>query len=286
MVAAVSLIQAFILGLVQGLTEFLPISSSGHLILVPWLFNWHYLLAHPDFNKTFDVALHLGTFIALVLYFWRDIGRLLAAWGRSLTERRVTTADARLAWLLIVSTIPAGLFGVFLESFIEDQLGKPYVIAVMMIVFAVVMWYVDRHARLERGIEHVKLLDAATIGLAQALALAPGVSRSGITMVTGIALKMKREAAARYSFLMSIPVIGGAAAYKALGVAKHGLPAGAAAPFLVGMATAALSGFAAVWFLLGYLRRHDFRPFVYYRLVVGLAVLLIIAVGLRAASGI
>ena len=281
-----SVIQAFILGLLQGLTEFLPISSSGHLILVPWLFNWHYLLQHPDFNKTFDVALHLGTFIALLIYFWRDIGRLLAAFFGSIRRRHIRTTDEHLAWLLLISTIPAGIFGVAFESVIEDKLGKPWIIATMMLVFAIALAVVDRRARLERTIGQARWPDALLIGFTQAVALIPGVSRSGITMGTGMYLRFTREAAARYSFLMSIPVIGGAAAYKALEVARSGLPAGAATPFAVGTAAAAVSGFAAVWFLLAYLRRHDFTPFVVYRVVAAVAVFIIIATGLRAAGAI
>jgi undecaprenyl-diphosphatase len=282
----VSVFQAFILGLVQGATEFLPISSSGHLILVPWLFDWTYLLRHPEVNKSFDVALHLGTFLSLIAFFWRQIGELLAAWGRSIARRRIDTPNARLAWLLVVSTIPAGVLGVLFESVIEDKIGQPWIIAVMMIVFAGVMYAVDRLARLQRGIANAKFGDAVILGFAQAVALIPGVSRSGITIVTGMGLKFTREAAARYSFLMSIPIVGGAAAYKALEAAKEGLPAGMALPFAVGTLTAALSGFAAVWFLLAYLKRHDLTPFVIYRLVVGVAILIVIATGVRSASGL
>ncbi len=224
--ADMSVLQAIILGLVQGVTEFIPISSSGHLILVPWLFNWHFLLDNPDLNKTFDVALHLGTFFAVLVYFWRDIGHLLAAFFRSLRRRRAESTDERLAWLLLISTIPAGVVGVAFENFIEDRLGKPVLIAALMIVFGLVMWYVDRHARLEREMSALTRGGALGIGVAQALALAPGVSRSGITMVTGMLLGLKREAAARYSFLLSVPVIGGAAFYKALKIAADGLPAG------------------------------------------------------------
>jgi undecaprenyl-diphosphatase len=281
-----TILQAIILGIVQGLTEFLPISSSGHLLIVPWLFNWHFLLEHPDLNKTFDVALHLGTFIAVVAYFWRDLGRLIAAWGRSIARRRLDDPDARLAWMLVVSTIPAAFIGVLFEDFIVERLGRPWMIAVLMIVFALVMYVVDRLAKLDRDLEAMTWLDALLIGVAQAFALAPGVSRSGITMVTGLALRLDRESAARYSFLMSVPVIGGAAAYKGLQVAQDGLPAGTTGPFLAGMAAAAVSGFAAIWFVLAYLKRHDFTLFVVYRLVAGVAMLLLIALGVRSALGI
>jgi undecaprenyl-diphosphatase len=281
-----TILQAIILGIVQGLTEFLPISSSGHLLIVPWLFNWHFLLEHPDLNKTFDVALHLGTFIAVVAYFWRDLGRLIAAWGRSIARRRLDDPDARLAWMLVVSTIPAAFIGVLFEDFIVERLGRPWMIAVLMIVFALVMYVVDRLAKLDRDLEAMTWPDALLIGVAQAFALAPGVSRSGITMVTGLALRLDRESAARYSFLMSVPVIGGAAAYKGLQVAQDGLPAGTTGPFLAGMAAAAVSGFAAIWFVLAYLKRHDFTLFVVYRLVAGVAMLLLIALGVRSALGI
>jgi undecaprenyl-diphosphatase len=281
-----TVIQAIILGIVQGLTEFLPISSSGHLILVPWLFNWHFLLDNPDLNKTFDVALHLGTFVAVLVYFWREVGKLIAAWVRSIGRRSLADPMAKLAWLLIVSTIPAAIVGVVLESFIEDRLGKPWIIAIAMIVFAGFMYLVDHIAKLDRELDSLTWFDAVLIGCAQALALCPGVSRSGITMMTGMLLRLDRESAARYSFLLSIPVIGGAAAYKALEVAKDGLPAGTAMPFAVGMVSAAVSGLAAIWFVLAYLKRHNFNLFVLYRIVVGVAVLILIVAGVRSGMGI
>jgi len=281
-----TIIQAIILGIVQGLTEFLPISSSGHLILVPWLFNWHFLLDNPDLNKTFDVALHLGTFVAVLAYFWREVGTLIAAWVRSIGRRSLADPMAKLAWLLLVSTIPAAIVGVALESFIEDRLGKPWIIAVAMIVFAGVMYLIDHIARLDRELDSLTWFDAVLIGCAQALALCPGVSRSGITMMTGLLLRLDRESAARYSFLLSIPVVGGAAAFKALEVAKNGLPSGTAMPFLVGMISAALSGLVAIWFVLAYLKRHNFNLFVLYRIVVGVAVLILIAAGVRSGMGI
>jgi undecaprenyl-diphosphatase len=281
-----TVLQAIILGIVQGVTEFVPISSSGHLIIVPWAFGWTFFLDHPDLNKTFDVALHLGTFVAVLAFFWRDVLRLLAAFFRSLAKRRAETADERLAWLLLVSTIPAAVVGVAFENFIEERLGKPLLIALLIIAFGVVMWVVDMRARQTRTITGLRWLDALLIGLAQAVALAPGVSRSGVTMITARALSVDRESCARYSFLMSIPVIGGAALYKALEVAQTGLPPGTARPFLWGTVSAAVSGFVAVWFMLAYLRRHDFRPFAIYRFVLGAAIIVAIVVGLRHAGGI
>jgi undecaprenyl-diphosphatase len=281
-----TILQAIILGIVQGLTEFLPISSSGHLLLVPWLFNWHFLLENPDLNKTFDVALHLGTFVAVVLYFWREIGRLLGAWVRSIARRSLAEPEARLAWLLIVSTIPAAIVGVLFEDFITNTLGKPWMIGVAMIVFAGFMYLVDHAAKLDRGLESLTWVDAILIGAAQALALLPGVSRSGVTMMTGLLVRLDRESAARYSFLMSIPVIGGAAAFKGLEVARDGLPSGTAMPFAVGMTSAALSGIAAIWFVLAYLKRHNFNLFVVYRIAVGVGVLILVVTGVRSGMGI
>jgi len=281
-----TVVQAIILGIVQGLTEFLPISSSGHLLLVPWLFNWHVLLDNPGLNKTFDVALHLGTFVAVVVYFWREIVTLIGAWVRSIARRSLDEREAKLAWLLIVSTIPAALVGVLFEDFITERLGKPWMIGIAMIVFAGFMYLIDHVAKLDRDMEQLSWFDALLIGLAQALALFPGVSRSGITMMTGLLLRLDRESAARYSFLMSIPVIGGAAAYKGLEIARDGLPSGTAMPFLVGMVSAALSGLLAIWFVLAYLKRNNFNLFVVYRIVVGVGVLVLIVAGVRSGMGI
>ncbi len=280
-----TILQAIVLGIVQGLTEFLPISSSGHLRIVPWLLDWEYLLENPAFNKTFDVALHLGTFFSVVAYFWRDIGVLFRSWVQTMRTRSMASKDGRLAWLLLLSTVPAGLIGVLLEDVIVHRLGQPWMIAVLLIVFGVVMWGIDHYARLDRDLDALSWLDALLIGCAQALALAPGVSRSGVTMMTGLMLRLDRESAARYSFLMSIPIIGGAALYQGVGVATEGLPAGTAVPFLAGIAAAAVSGFAAIWFLLAYLRRHNFNLFVIYRFALGGGMLLLMAAGVRAATG-
>ena len=279
-----TLLQAIILGIVQGLTEFLPISSSGHLILVPWLLQWDYLLENPDFNKTFDVALHLGTFIALVIYFWREIGVLLAAWARTLATRRLDEPEGRLAWLILLTMVPAAIAGLLFEDIIVNTLGAPWLIAVLLIVFGAVMWAVDHWSRKVREVEDLRWRGALVIGVSQALALSPGVSRSGITMVTGLLVGLKREAAARFSFLMSIPIIGGAALYSSIGLVQDGLPEGTAAAFAAGMVSAALSGFAAIWFLLAYLRRHSFLPFVLYRFAVGAGALLLMALAVRDAA--
>ena len=189
--------QAFALGVTQGLTELLPISSSGHLILVPWIANWHYLETHPDFNKTFDVALHLGTLVAVVAYFWADVVRYVRAWFRSVRARSIRTLDERIAWWIFAATIPAAVAGALGESTIEGHLGQPYQIAIFLAVFGVLLWLADRLPQ-EKQIGQLGFWPAFGIGVSQILALMPGVSRSGITITAGRFLRLDRDAAARF----------------------------------------------------------------------------------------
>jgi undecaprenyl-diphosphatase len=274
-----------VLGIVQGLTEFAPVSSSGHLILVPWLFQWP-ILTNEALNKTFDVALHMGTFVGAVAYFWRDILKYLKAWGRSMRRRSLTELDERLAWFLVIGTIPGAMAGALLEDLIEEKLGQPYLIAIMLAVFGVVLYVVDRRARQDRGLEDMRLGDALFIGLAQAVALQPGVSRSGVTITAARGRRLARETAARFSFLLSIPIIGGAGVFKGakLLTGAEQIPPGFAAPFIWGMVASAISGFLVIWWLLAYLRRRDFAPFVVYRLAAAGFVLTLIAAGIRPAT--
>jgi undecaprenyl-diphosphatase len=274
-----------VLGIVQGLTEFAPVSSSGHLILVPWLFHWG-ILTNESLNKTFDVALHLGTFAGAVAYFWRDIAKYLAAWMRSIGRGSVSTVEERLAWYLVIGTIPGALAGAVFESVIEEKLGQPWLIGVMLVVFGVVLYVVDRRARRTRELRDLRLGDAVLIGLAQAAALQPGVSRSGVTITAARALGLNREAAARFSFLLSLPIIGGAGVYKGIKLlmgAEH-IPPGFTGPFVWGIAASAVSGFLVIWGLLSYLRHRDFSPFVLYRLAAAGVVLGVIAAGVRSAT--
>jgi undecaprenyl-diphosphatase len=249
--------QAFVLGVVQGFTELLPISSSGHLILVPWLGDWTYLEQHPDFNKTFDVALHLGTLIAVVAYFWDDIVALVGAWFRSVGHRGIRSVEERTAWCVFAATIPAAIAGALGESVVEERLGEPWQIALFLAIFGVLLWLADRMPQ-ERKIEDLRVGQAIAIGVAQAAALAPGVSRSGITITMARALRFDRDAAARFSFLLLVPVVLGAVLYKGLtDVVLGELPDGWVGPFLVGMLAAAGSGLIAIEALLGYVRRHN-----------------------------
>jgi undecaprenyl-diphosphatase len=275
--------QALVLGIVQGATELLPVSSSGHLILVPWAAGWHYLQDHPDFNKTFDVALHLGTLIAVVLYFWRDVVRLAVAWWHSVKRREVVTADERIAWYVVIATVPAAIAGAAGESFIEDKLGDPWQIAILLAFFAILLWVADRVPP-ERKMQDIGWKGAVGVGLAQCLALMPGTSRSGVTITAARFLKLDRDDAARLSFLLLIPIVFGAALLKGAKVAVNGLPSGSAGPFIVGMLAAAVVGLIAIWALLGYVRRHTYTVFVVYRLVLSAAILITIAAGWRGKN--
>ena len=276
--------QALVLGLVQGLTELLPISSSGHLILVPWVAEWRYLEEHDAFNQTFDVALHLGTLVAVVGYFRREIATLSAAWLASLRRRRVETTDERLAWAVAVATVPAALVGALLESPIAEHLGEPWQIAIFLAVFGIVLWVADRRPT-SRGLDSLGFGSAVALGIAQSLALAPGVSRSGVTISAARFLGLSRDAAARFSFLLLVPITFGAVAFKGLtDVVLGDLPPGSTGPFLVGMVAAAVSGLAAISLLLGYVRRHDYSVFALYRLLAALAILLLIVSGAHSAG--
>ncbi|HEX5467894.1 MAG TPA: undecaprenyl-diphosphate phosphatase [Gaiellaceae bacterium] len=276
--------QALVLGVVQGFTELLPISSSGHLILVPWLGDWTYLEEHPDFNKTFDVALHLGTLIAVVAYFWEDILALVAAWLRSIRRRRIAGAEERTAWFVLAATLPAGLAGALGESFVQDHLGEPWQIGIFLAVFGIALWLADRRPE-SNTISGLGFVPAVAIGIAQVAALAPGVSRSGITITMGRALCLDRDAAARFSFLLLVPVVLGAVLYKGwTDVVRGELPDGWAGPFLVGTLAAAGSGLFAIEALLGYVRRHDYSIFVLYRLAVAAFIFIVIASGVRDAT--
>jgi undecaprenyl-diphosphatase len=275
--------QAFALGVTQGLTELLPISSSGHLILVPWLANWHYLENHVDFNKTFDVALHLGTLIAVIVYFWADVVRYVRAWFVSVRRRAVTTTDERIAWWIFAATIPTAIAGAVGEDTIENKLGQPYQIAIFLAVFGVILWLVDRLPE-ERRIGELGFRRAFLVGISQILALMPGVSRSGITITSGRLARLDRDAAARFAFLLLIPIVFGAVVYKGIKhVVLHSLPAGSLGPFAVGTLAAAAVGLVAIDLLLGYVRRHDYSVFVVYRLLAAAAILAVIASGWRGA---
>jgi undecaprenyl-diphosphatase len=276
--------HAIILGLVQGLTEFLPISSSGHLLLVPWLFGWNDF-DDPGVEKAFDVALHIGTLVAAIAYFRHDLARYIGAGVRVLRPSRVPAVpgdvergdpDGRIAWLLLLSTVPAAAVGAIFQDQIDENLGTPTIIAVSLILGGLLLGLADRMPG-ARKIEGMHTRDAVVIGAAQALALNPGTSRSGITMTAGRFTGFDRDAAARISFLMMIPVTAGAVLLKMAGLASDGIPDGLLGPMIVGIVTSAISGWLAVWGLLRLVRTHSFMPFVIYRVIAGLFVLAVVA---------
>ncbi len=258
------LIQIIILSLVQGLTEFLPISSSAHLILVPVLTDW------PDQGLAFDVAVHAGTLIAVVLYFRRELARMFVQWFASF--RGTLTADARLAWAVLIGTIPVGVAGLLFKEVIETHLRSPIVIAVATIVFGLLLWYSDRTGKRSKNEYGLLLCDVLIIGLAQALALIPGTSRSGITITAALMLGLTREAAARFSFLLSIPVIflaGSLLSIDYLGSASIE----DVQPLLIGVLLSAISAYTCIHYFLKLLERIGMLPFVAYRLVLGVVLL-------------
>ena len=276
--------QALVLGATQGFSELLPVSSSGHLILVPWLAKWTYLEHHESFNKTFDVSLHLGTLVAVVAYFWNDVVRYVAAFVAVVRTRAIRTDDERLSVGIAIATIPAAIVGALGESKIDEKLGQPWQIAIFLAVFGVLLWYADRTPE-EVQISGLGLWRSVLIGVSQILALMPGVSRSGITITTGRFSRLTRDAAARFSFLLLIPIVLGAVLYKGLKhVVLNPLPAGSTGPFVVGTIASAAVGLVAIDVLLGYVRRHNYSPFVMYRLAVAVFVLAVIVSGWRDAT--
>ncbi len=271
-----NLLHSIILGIIQGLTEFIPISSSAHLIIVPWLFGWGEGLLS---SLSFDVALHLGTLIAVLSYFAGDWVRLFKAGVASIAERRIgADTDRRLAWFLVIGTIPGGVVGLMAESTIESLFHAPGVpiqpaamvaMAVILALLGAFLLMAERLARHVRAVEQLTLKDILIIGCAQALAIFPGVSRSGATITAGLALGLKREAAARFSFLLSAPIIGGAGAKSlwniARGIRANGIDSVDIASFAAGFLAAAVSGYFCIKYLLRFLAKHSTTAFVLYR---------------------
>jgi undecaprenyl-diphosphatase len=259
-----TVVQAFVLGLLQGLTEFLPVSSSAHLTLAPWVFGW------PDPGLAFDVALHIGTLVALLWYFRVEWGRLTGAALRLAGQGfRVKTAEERLVVYIALATIPGAVAGVLLERRAEEQFRSPLLIAGALAVMGTVLWAVDRFAPTGRKVGDLTWRDALVIGLAQVLALIPGVSRSGSTITAGRALRMNRESAAVFSFLLSMPLIAGAGLKKL----PHLLAGGITAPLAVGVVTAAISSWIAITIVLRYVKSHSYGAFAAYRLVLAAVVI-------------
>jgi undecaprenyl-diphosphatase len=263
-------IQAIVIGIVQGLTEFLPVSSSAHLILLPRVLGWN----DPFINSpAFDVMLHMGTLAALLAYFWRDLWRYFVAFLAVLRDRRIgDDPDRKLAVLLAASTIPAAIIGVVLEDFVDTFFrAAPLVVCALLVVGAVILFMAERAARHHKKMEDLRVVEALGIGLAQALALFPGISRSGITISAGLFLGLERAAAARFAFLMGTPIIAGAGLWKIREIVTGGAGVFDPAVLVAGVFASAVSGLAAIWLLLRYLQSHSTDIFVVYRLAAAAA---------------
>lgn len=265
------LYQAIVLAIVQGLTEFLPVSSTAHLTLFPWFLHWH------DPGLTFDVALHAGTLIAVFLYFWRmwlDMAKAVVGWGGGSVSVTEVQHERMLLWFLVAGTIPGGIAGYLFEHAAETRFREPVVIGTSLIVVALVMWAGERMQEdVVTVVTRVGLADSLVIGVAQAFAVIPGVSRSGITMAAGLFRSMTRETAARFSFLLSTPLIAGAALKKALEIRHTGLAPDMRLPFVVGIIVSGIVGYLVIAALLRFLEHRTFKPFIIYRIALGLVVL-------------
>lgn len=256
--------QALVLGILQGLAEFLPISSSAHLALAPWVFGW------PEPGLAVDIALHVGTLVAVLVYFRDEWMRLLVAAFEIARTRRIEGVEQRRVLYLIVATIPGAIAGVLLNDYAESTFRSPALIASALAVMGLVLWYVDRTRPAGRPLESLGWSDAILIGIAQAAALLPGVSRSGATITAGRALSFDRASAATFSFLMSMPIIAAAAVFKVPHLLREG---GASLPLLVGVLASAISGWLAIAVIMRYVRSHSYGIFAAYRVILGVAVL-------------
>jgi undecaprenyl-diphosphatase len=260
-----TILHAVVFGLVQGLGEFLPISSSAHLILVPWLFGWE------DPGLTFDIALHVGTLVAVVVYFWKDWVRLIA---KGFTDAK--SVEGRLFWCLAVASVPGAIGGFLLEKSAETIFRSPFLIAVALILMGLLLYWADKRSTRTIELRNVTLGTSILIGVSQVLAIVPGVSRSGITMTTGLLAGMTRESAAKFSFLLSTPIIFGAALVKLPHVLAHSSMI--TTNFMIGMLVSCISGLLSIGFFLRYIQTRNFLPFVLYRFALGLLVFIVVLV--------
>ena len=265
------ILQAFILGIVQGFSEFLPISSSGHLIIFPKLFGWSGVVDSLEF----DVALHVGTTVAVIWFFWNDWVKIIKSFLRSLKEKEITKKfESKLLLMILVGSIPAGVVGLGLKDWIEQNTREPLLVAGTLFSFGLLLWLADKAGQKNRSFTTIGWLDAGIIGAAQAISLIPGVSRSGVTITAGLFKGLNREAATRFSFLLSTPAIIGAAAISAKDLLGASSP-GNMLVFSVGTGVAAISGWLAIKFLLKFVSTHNFNIFVWYRIALALILLMI-----------
>jgi len=261
-------IQALILGIVQGLTELLPISSSAHLNLIPWMFNW---IENPQFAidfEGFDVALHFGTLLAIVIFFFKDWLKLIKG-GFDQVIKKKKTFEGKMFWYIVAATIPGGIIGFVLDKFVEDALTKPLIIAIALIVMGIILYIVDKKSKSDIKFEEMSFKQTFLIGLSQCLAFIPGVSRSGITMTTARMMKIERESAAKYSFLLSTPIVFAATVLKFKDFVFS-------IPFFIGILASFIVGIFVIKFLLKYLQKGSFKIFSIYRMIFGLIIILLL----------
>lgn len=257
--------QALILGVVQGLTELLPISSSAHLSIIPWMLGWTNNAGFNAAFEGFDVALHFGTLLAIGLYFFKDWLNLIKG-GFEQVVKKKSSKEGKMFWYIVLATIPGGIIGFILDKFLEDTLTKPIIIAISLIVMGIVLYIVDKKSKSITDYENMTLKQTFLIGLSQALAFIPGVSRSGITMTTARIMKVKREAAARYSFMLSAPIVLAATVFKAKDFVFS-------VPFFIGILASFLVGILVIKFLLKYLQKGSFKAFAIYRVILGIVII-------------
>lgn len=261
-----SYLQSIVLGLVQGLGEFLPISSSGHLILFPWLFGW------KEHSLSFDVMLHAGTLFAVALYFWREWLVLLKEGFLSLKERKLSgPPERRLFWYIVIASVPGAVIGKLLEEKAEEAFRAPLIVASALGVFAMIFYLIDRFSGRKRNLQSLGLIDSVAIGISQAVAIIPGVSRSGATIACGLGVGLDREASTKFSFLLSAPIIFGATVLK-LGDITRMAGADGGLSLLLGFLTSAVTGLVAIHYLLSYVRKHTFNIFIVYRILFSLTI--------------
>ena len=258
--------QSLILGIVQGLTELLPISSSAHLFLIPWFLNW-------DIPEYFDVALHFGTLLAIAIFFFKDWIELLKG-AYKMTIKKEKNTEGRMFWYLVIATIPGGIIGFLLDHYAQDILTNPIIIACALILMGIILYIADKYAKNKVQYKDMNLKETFLIGLSQALAFIPGVSRSGVTMTTARIMGIERESAARYSFMLSAPIVLGATLYKMKDFVFN-------LPFIIGVLASFIVGILVIKFLLEYLKKGSFKGFAIYRVVLGIIVLAVIVMGIR-----
>ncbi len=262
-----SILQALILGIVQGLTELLPISSSAHLYIIPWVLGWTNSATFNEAFEAFDVALHAGTLLAIVLFFFKDWIKLIVG-GYKQVVKKEKTFEGKMFWYLVIATIPGGAIGFLLDKFLEDALTTPIIIGIALIVMGIILYVVDKYSKSEVEYKDMTFKQTFLIGLSQALAFIPGVSRSGVTMTTGRLLGIKRESVAKYSFLLSTPIVAGATLYKLKDFVVS-------VPFFVGILASFVVGVLVIKFLMNYLKKGSFKGFAIYRVIVGIAIILL-----------